>query len=433
MTERPREASHIAMSSKPRRLRAVLVFVAALSAATSSRAAPTERARLVWERGAGAERCISADELARAVEVHAGRPLLSTEATDGGDARVRVTGRVARDRAAGGFRATFEISRSDGGAGSHRVVGLKGTNCRGLDEALVLVLAVAVEPLLGTESAVTPSSVPSEQGTPSSAAPDSTPPPSAGAATASPASSARSGDVEARPPPSSERKPEDPAESAAEERRAGAEGAHDRGAPPAAPSSAIANDAAFEEDTASETPGVTKAARDARFRAAASASVSFGLMPAAAAGFGASVGWMSPLRTSLELGVAYFPFGRSPTDAGAADFRALHGELRACPLIVPALLSLDACGLVQAGTLQAEGRGFPVSDFAVSRLYLAAGGALRARADISPAAFVRLGLQITVPAVRDRFFVAVADREVELHRVAGVVATVGAEAGVAFE
>jgi hypothetical protein len=380
-------------------------FVLALSSA--GRAEGEGRALLVWERARGAQSCISGDELARAVESHAGRPLLVTSGT----ADVRALGRVSpHGGGRAGWRATIEISRRDGGPGSNRVVALGGKDCRGLDDALVLVLTVAVEPLVTGSS---------EPGAAAVAEHDER---AASAASAPSSAGEQRPEGVAAPPERGAATPPGRRTATAEQAR-NAEPAAEREASLVLPPAEAPVDAAGARAASRSVP---------HFRMAGSALVSAGLMPAAAVGFGAAIAWTPPVRASFEFAVRGFPFGQSPTDAGRVDFRVVHGEFRACPAIVDAPVPVDACALFQAGELHAEGIGFPVLDFSRSRAYLAWGAALRARIDVAEPAFLRFGLEATFPAVRDRFVVEAEGRSVEVHRVAAVVAVASADVGVAF-
>jgi hypothetical protein len=148
-------------------------------------------------------------------------------------------------------------------------------------------------------------------------------------------------------------------------------------------------------------------------------------------GFGGYIA-LKQARLSLELAALGFPFGQSPTDTGRVDFRAVYAELRACPEMLHTSVSIDACALFQAGELRAKGAGFPVVDFSKSRPYLGAGAALRARIDVAGPVFLGLGLEATVPFLRDRFVVEVAGQSTEVHRVARVVGALGADLGLSF-
>ena len=359
----------------------LFAFLCAL--ASTGRAEGERRALFHWERAGGAESCISGEELARDVESHVGRPLFVTS----GSADVRASGRVSRteDGRSGGWRATIEVSRRDGGAGSNRVVAVEGKDCRALDEALVLVLAVAVEPLLPRDA-----------------------------------------------PATGEGAPAAPSEAGAPE-NASAEKAQPVAPPTPKPESAAVPAVPVAEPEFRDAPAGGKPPRGAsRFRLGASAVVAAGLMPGAAAGFGTSVAWVAPFRVSFELGWLGFPFGQSPTNAGRGDYRSLMGEARACPAIVDAPVFIDACATFFAGELRARGAGFAVRDLSASRPYVAWGVALRARIELTDPVFLRLGLEAMLPVTRDRFVIEAEGRTVELHRVAAVVGVAGVDAGVSF-
>ncbi len=116
------------------RVRVAASLVCALGVAT---AAPAPHA-LRWERATGAERCIDGETLRAAVERSLGHALAR------GTASVRtIEGRVTRD--GDGFRATLVVRDEAGASLGERVLHEAG-DCRALDEPLVLVISLIVDP-----------------------------------------------------------------------------------------------------------------------------------------------------------------------------------------------------------------------------------------------------------------------------------------------
>ncbi len=110
----------------------------ACSTVTSSAAAQTKTA-LSWVREAGAEGCIGAVELGRRVENVVGPMLVSAP-----DGQVSVEGRVGKRSP--GFAATLVISDDAGRVLGVREVGSADEDCHALDDQLVFVIAVAIDP-----------------------------------------------------------------------------------------------------------------------------------------------------------------------------------------------------------------------------------------------------------------------------------------------
>ncbi len=101
---------------------------------------------LAWSRGAGAEACIDAGELATKVEATIGRPVGVLSAVDAGapatDAGpLRLAGQVLP--LGSGWIAVVEVRTA--GPTLRREVTLDAADCRQLDEALVLVVALMTE------------------------------------------------------------------------------------------------------------------------------------------------------------------------------------------------------------------------------------------------------------------------------------------------
>lgn len=119
---------------------AVLV-VGVLALLGARPAAAQSTSSLSWSRLPGAEACIGAGELARRVEQRLGRSALVAPS----QADRSVEGRVA-GRSGGRWRATVALARRDGVILSERSIETAEVDCRALDEALVLVIALLIDP-----------------------------------------------------------------------------------------------------------------------------------------------------------------------------------------------------------------------------------------------------------------------------------------------
>src|SRR5690606_39206062 len=99
----------------------------------------TERSSLHWVRLPGAEACMNSQELAQAVEARLGRSVF-VSASQG---ELAVQGHVRKESP--GFLVTLTVSRADGSITGKRELG-PSKDCRDLDEALVLVIALLLDP-----------------------------------------------------------------------------------------------------------------------------------------------------------------------------------------------------------------------------------------------------------------------------------------------
>lgn len=91
-------------------------------------------------RGAGAEACITAHELAQRVEARLGHPTFVSAA----QADLFIDARI--DRAGRGWRATVAASRASGAHVGARKLDTASADCHSLDEDLVLVVALVIDP-----------------------------------------------------------------------------------------------------------------------------------------------------------------------------------------------------------------------------------------------------------------------------------------------
>jgi hypothetical protein len=98
---------------------------------------------LAWTRMAGGESCIERQELAARVEAIVGRRTFLPAGTQGGDSTL-VAGQVGPDAEGRGWLAVIEARRA-GATPLRRNLGLISSDCRQLDEAIVLVVALMVD------------------------------------------------------------------------------------------------------------------------------------------------------------------------------------------------------------------------------------------------------------------------------------------------
>ncbi len=115
-------------------------FAVSLVIATSAHAQSAAASSLTLLRLPGAETCISEEELRAAVERRIGRPLARVSS-----ATRKVVGIIEYQRALGGYRAKLNVEDAEGFVGE-REFSVSGTDCRELDQALVLAVMLAVNP-----------------------------------------------------------------------------------------------------------------------------------------------------------------------------------------------------------------------------------------------------------------------------------------------
>ena len=129
----------------PRRHRWVLAWLTWTLVLASGRSSwgddKSSTVSLGLTRGAGAEACITAHELAKRVEARLGHATFVSAA----QADLFVDTRV--DRAGGGWRATVAASRANGEHVGVRKLESASRDCHSLDEDLVLVVALVIDPL----------------------------------------------------------------------------------------------------------------------------------------------------------------------------------------------------------------------------------------------------------------------------------------------
>jgi hypothetical protein len=128
------------------RIAAIAAALAALLAAPPVRADDRPAAvAIVWQRGPAATACAGADQLAGAVRGQLRRNRLAP--TAGADADAVIRGRTER-RPGGGWRAVIRVTRPGGELLGRRQLTEPGPDCRRLDRALAVVLAMIVDSAL---------------------------------------------------------------------------------------------------------------------------------------------------------------------------------------------------------------------------------------------------------------------------------------------
>jgi hypothetical protein len=138
-----------------------LLFVASLFAwitSEPSAAAAQHRVALAWTRDADAQTCISMEEIrARLAQRFDGTRFVVDETTA---TPIQLQGHI--ERASSKWVATWTLSTSDGEGGGERQLQSSNRNCRELDDALMLVAALLLEPWLQQQREVAPQPTPSE-------------------------------------------------------------------------------------------------------------------------------------------------------------------------------------------------------------------------------------------------------------------------------
>jgi hypothetical protein len=127
-------------------------------------------ASLAWARADGAESCIAAPELARAIESRLGYSVFGSPAS----ADVTVEGSVAPLGKGAGFRASFRVLDAKGEVLGSRQVETHEASCRSMDERAALVGSILVDDVEQAKKRVEPPPAPP----PSPSPPPSPRPPS---------------------------------------------------------------------------------------------------------------------------------------------------------------------------------------------------------------------------------------------------------------
>jgi hypothetical protein len=141
-----------------RRFRFVALAAVLAFCPTPARAAdPPRTSALGWARLPGAESCIGARDLARAVEQRLGRAVFVSPS----QAELFIDGRIEPAPATSafgppGFRAHLTLTDAGGSVLGTRDLDAPGVACRVLDEQLALVIALLIDP----EAALRPTPIP---------------------------------------------------------------------------------------------------------------------------------------------------------------------------------------------------------------------------------------------------------------------------------
>lgn len=108
------------------------------------KASVTKTSALSWVRLPGAESCITTPELGSRIEAHLGRPALVSPSV----ADVSIEARIAKtgDGRAARYRAIVGGTRRDGTPIGTREIASETSDCRALDDGLVLVIALMIDP-----------------------------------------------------------------------------------------------------------------------------------------------------------------------------------------------------------------------------------------------------------------------------------------------
>lgn len=361
--------------------------IACLAVAAGARAEDLRSAQLIWMREPGAEACIDERALLERVEQHLGAEVESRR-----DAFM-IEGRIAPG-AKGGFTAQLVIA---GDASSKRELSMRGDDCRELDNALVLVVAAAIETLA-------PSKAASEEPEPAAEVSGSRYTPAARSSAPATTPSV----VRARP---AKRVPPTPV---------------------AAPAPVLIDEPEPPDAPSMEEPSDPERA----LRIAVGPRLSAGLMPALAGGGALALHWPVMRGLRLELGTSFWPAGMRPTDQGDATFQSARLDALACPeWPIGQALALYACAGPSFGGLRASAELangdrinalrplLGISGWAFAELRLSRDGVFRLRA----------GAGASLEIWRDRFAAYdAAGRAVVLHRVAPLIGLAGLELSAAL-
>ena len=308
---------------------------------------------LNWVRLPGAEACISAHELAVAVEERLERPIFGAPATG----EIFVDGVVEPSpEAPGGFVARIWVNDATGRMLGQRELASAEPNCRSLDEALILVIAVTLYP----QSELMTVGVPLDRAVseqldalfhddPSELSPDDAPAiPSQGSATR------------------------------------GQEHASERMAP----------EPGTRRGQAPTGDGASPFGVDLTALAGA------GVLPALSAGIGARLFAEMPVVGRLELGANLWAPTTVDSSGGAADFSRMSAELLACPIAVAWLFGARPCLGVRTGLQGVEARGFVHNAPPKRHLLVEVVAQLLLRRPITGPLHYRLAVSIGIPLVR---------------------------------
>lgn len=122
------------------RRRAAFAVLAVTMLAAPALRAESRTSALSWVRLPGAESCIATGELGERIERHLGRAVLVSPSV----ADLSIEGRVVRTQ--GKFKVTVGGSRRDGTPIGTRELASATASCREIDDALVLAIALMIDP-----------------------------------------------------------------------------------------------------------------------------------------------------------------------------------------------------------------------------------------------------------------------------------------------
>jgi len=311
--------------------------------------------------------CMAEDALASAVTERLKRPVFVMDK----EADVIVDAQVEPIRASHRWRALIKLTTPSGAVLGTREIQSKEASCRSLDESLVLVIALLIDPdvALGLAPSVPPEAppaLPSEPGPP--VAPPAPPKPS-----------------EKSPPPRPLVRP--------------------KPAPSSLP---------------------------LRFHAEMGAVLALGLVPGLGVGAIFRATLTPPHFWGIQVEGTYWPQHSFTVDDVGGGFTLAYGGLGLCPSELEVrMLRLAGCGGVKVGAFTAQGFGFDASNTQSSLLVNASlEGRARLRLPNVPMA-VSLGLGLGVPLIRLKFFYGLPDGSTrELYRPSQAIGTLDLGIGI---
>jgi hypothetical protein len=309
-------------------------------------AQPAPLAGLNWVRMEGAHSCMSAAELAFEIEHRLGRSLFVAVS----DAEIFVDGWVARTQ--DGFEVVVEVSDRDGDVLGHRALHFVGDDCKAIESAVALVIAVTIYP----DSAL----------------------PFAGIAL-DPSTAQRLDALFASEPVDP-----DPASFAA-----GMPAPGPRDAAPAA-----ASGGPHPQPSAALGLGVGLAP-----------AFGWGQLPAPALGVSAHVSYAPPGGFLIEAGFVYLPsqVARPEQGAGRASFTVWTGSLALCPLRPNWAVNIDVCLGMEVGQLRVAASGFAANNVRASDAILNALAGAVWRPQLAGPLFMRVALFASAPLLQRNY------------------------------
>lgn len=136
----------MALSPTPRRFATILALVVALALLARPSGAELTTSALSWVRLPGSESCISTQELGARVEKHLGRSVLVSPSVADVSLEGRVEPTASASSGARKYRVVIGGARRDGTLIGTRELVSPGADCRALDDGLVLVVALMIDP-----------------------------------------------------------------------------------------------------------------------------------------------------------------------------------------------------------------------------------------------------------------------------------------------